>query len=71
MSEEPLDISEVPDRPKLTLEDRVFAMDVLEEAIGAMGEQQQQCLLPMLVREGYAEWVSKSTLRLLTRKSGQ
>ena len=52
LSQEGIDLSQVPDRPKLSIEDRIFAMDVLEEAIAEMTDQQKLCLLPML--GGYA-----------------
>lgn len=47
-----IDLSQVPDRPKLGMEDRIFAMDVLEEALAGMTDRQRLCLLPML--GGYA-----------------
>ena len=52
LSQEGIDLSQIPDRPKLSMEDRIFAMDVLEEAIAGMTDQQKLCLLPML--GGYA-----------------
>ena len=52
LSREGIDLSQVPDRPKLDIEDRIFAMDVLEEAIAGMSDRQKLCLLPML--GGYA-----------------
>ena len=52
LSQEGIDLSQIPDRPKLGIEDRIFAMDVLEEAIAEMPDQQKLCLLPML--GGYA-----------------
>ena len=52
LSQQRIDLSQVPDRPKLGIEDRIFAMDVLEEAIAGMTDQQKLCLLPML--GGYA-----------------
>jgi DNA-binding CsgD family transcriptional regulator len=48
LSQEGIDLSEIPDRPRLGLEDRVFAMHVLEEAIETMTDQEKLCLLPML-----------------------
>ena len=48
LSQENIDLSEIPDRPKLNLEDRVFAMSVLEEAIETMTDGEKRCLLPML-----------------------
>jgi RNA polymerase sigma factor (sigma-70 family) len=48
LSQENIDLSEIPDRPKLNLEDRVFAMNVLEEAIETMTDEEKRCLLPML-----------------------
>lgn len=48
LSQENIDPTEIPDRPKLNLEDRVFAMNVLEEAIETMTDEEKRCLLPML-----------------------
>jgi DNA-directed RNA polymerase specialized sigma24 family protein len=62
LSQENIDLSEIPDRPKLGLEDRVFAMNVLEEAIEAMADQEKLCLLPML--GGYTPEEIAERLRL-------
>jgi len=61
-SQENIDLSEIPDRPRLGLEDRVFAINVLEEAIETMTDQEKLCLLPML--GGYAPEEIAERLRL-------